>query len=155
MTHITDLSPCDYFPFKGGNRLIAVGWLESGHEYSHSEVAESLIARLTELLVNPWQPAVTMGAHDCAFCRFSRGSRQFMYNNTTINMGVNNLFVPSDNCIFVAPSLIVHYIDAHDYGPPQLFRDAVMACPDMRSMAYLRAIRKLAPKEMFATSSST
>lgn len=69
-------------------------------------------------------------------------------------MGIGNLFVPAADTIFVAPSLIVHYIDAHEYCPPQPFKDAVLGCPKMRSMKYLKAIRQHAPKEMFSAISS-
>ncbi|MCA9066976.1 MAG: hypothetical protein KDA96_28105, partial [Planctomycetaceae bacterium] len=133
MTHFADLSPCTYFPFDIGDKFTAVGWLESDHEYERGPVTEELVAQLTKLLVNPWQPCVTMGWHNCPFCRFSRGPRQFTINNTTIDMGISNLFVPAADTIFVAPSLIVHYIDAHEYCPPQQFQDAVHACPEMRS----------------------
>jgi hypothetical protein len=32
-------------------------------------------------------------------------------------------------------------LDWHEYRPPEDFRAAVLACPPMRSMAYLAAIR--------------
>jgi hypothetical protein len=40
----------------------------------------------------------------------------------------------------VAPELIVHNIAAHWYKPPDVFIEAVLACPDMRSMEYKKAI---------------
>jgi hypothetical protein len=44
--------------------------------------------------------------------------------------------------VYVAPSLVVHYIDAHQYAPPDAFQHAVTSCPPMRSMDYFKAIRK-------------
>ena len=38
--------------------------------------------------------------------------------------------------MYVAPQLIVHYIDAHDYRPPGVFCAAVEACPPLGSAAY-------------------
>ncbi len=38
------------------------------------------------------------------------------------------------------------HIDAHQYRPPDVFQQAVMACPEMRSMPYLKAIRANGPK---------
>ena len=154
MTHFADLTPCTYFPFDSDDKFIAIGWLESDHDYARGPVAEEFVTQLTALLVDPWQPCVTMGWHDCSFCRFSRGPRQFTINNTTIDMGISNLFVPAPDTIYVAPSLILHYIDAHGYSPPRQFQDAVLACAEMRSMKYLKAIRKHAPKEMSASMSS-
>ncbi|WP_154668261.1 hypothetical protein [Pseudoduganella violaceinigra] len=34
----------------------------------------------------------------------------------------------------------VHYVAAHRYLPPQIFIDAVLACPAMNSMDYKRAL---------------
>jgi hypothetical protein len=58
-------------------------------------------------------------------------------------MGFKNVFVPGDAKIYVAPELILHYIDRHGYAPPGEFQQAVLDCPTMRSVAYLRAILKL------------
>jgi hypothetical protein len=44
-----------------------------------------------------------------------------------IDLGVSNLFVPADNFVFAAPSMILHYIHGHGYDPPSSFWDAVMA----------------------------
>ena len=51
------------------------------------------------------------------------------------------LFVPGETCLYAAPSLVAHYVDAHEYRPPEAFLRAVRACPPMKSMAYLKAIR--------------
>ena len=59
-----------------------------------------------------------------------------------IMLGAANVFVPSDEAIYVAPSLVLHYIDAHAYLPPEEFRRAVEACPPMRSIEYLKALRR-------------
>ena len=37
-------------------------------------------------------------------------------------------------------------MDAHGYSPPAEFQQAVMDCPPMRSMDYLKAILKNGPK---------
>ena len=62
-----------------------------------------------------------------------------------LSLGTSNLYVPFEGGIFVSPSLIAHYIDAHDYTPPEVFQAAVLECPPMRSMAYLKAILKEGP----------
>lgn len=155
MTHFADLSPCNYFPFDTEGKFTAVGWLEKEHGYSRGPVTEEVVTQLTKLLVNPWQPCIAVGSHDCSFCRFTRGPRLFTFEDTCIEMGISNLFVPSAETIFVTPSLIIHYIDAHDYCPPKQFLDAVTACPEMRSMDYLKAIRKHAPKAMFSSGTSS
>jgi hypothetical protein len=75
-----------------------------------------------------------MGPHFCDFCRIS-----------TVG-GVANLFIPGEGVLYVAPELIVHYVDAHEYAPPIEFQRAVLACPPMRSAAYFKAILANGPK---------
>ena len=62
-----------------------------------------------------------------------------------VSIGSNNLFVPADGFLFVAPSTIIHYIDSHGYSPPIEFQRAVLECPEMRSMHYLKAILENGP----------
>lgn len=102
--------------------------------------------KLAELLVVPWQPVITMGKHDCPFCRFTGGPADFSFEGLDVQLGVRNIFIPADGFLFVAPSLILHYIDSHGYSPPSEFQQAVVACPPTRSMEYLRAIVKNGPK---------
>ncbi len=137
-----DLDPCDYFG-QGADVLRAVGWLEAGRPYARGPVADGFFEALVRLLVNPWEPAVVAGPMHCGFCRFSSGPSQLSYRAFTIQMGTKNLFVPSSGFAFVAPSLIAHYVDAHEYCPPIEFQEAVLTCQEMRSMPYLKAVSAL------------
>ena len=60
--------------------------------------------------------------------------------NDSVTLGRDNVYIPTDGRVFVAPSLVIHYIDAHHYQPPDDFQAAVLNCPEMRSMAYLKAL---------------
>jgi hypothetical protein len=66
------------------------------------------------------------GMHECDFCQFQGG------------VGGNNIFIPHNGKIYVCPELITHYINAHQYLPPNEFIEAVSICPPMRSMDYLK-----------------
>jgi len=150
MTYSADLTPCNYPFFRGeaSEKLLSVGWLYPSHDYSRGPLDQAFVAKLFDLLRHPWQPAAFGGGHDCEFCRYSWGHHSFRLagQNDSASIGINNLFVPGDNCLFVAPSLIIHYIDAHEYCPPRAFQQAVLACPDMESMEYLRAILANGPQ---------
>jgi hypothetical protein len=148
--HFTDLTPCNYFPLDAGGKFIAVGWLEPDRFYPQGSLEKEFVDKLADLLVNPWQPCVAMGYHRCGFCRLSGGPSSFRNGVSNVEMGVSNLFVPGDGFLYVAPSLILHYMDAHGYSPPAEFHAAVMACPVMRSMEYLKAILKNGPKGIVA-----
>jgi hypothetical protein len=123
-----DLAPCTYFP--GDTEVVAVGWLERGRTYATGHVDRGVYEALFEMRKNPWQPFVSMGTHECELCQFAG------------EHGSANLFIPGDGVIYVAPELIVHYMNAHGYSPPEAFCRAVLACPPLRSMQYLKAIKE-------------
>jgi hypothetical protein len=129
MAWYEDLTPCDYFGTERASFLRSVGWLSRGRHFPTGTVDERVYPKLVELLLDPWQPAVATGPHPCDLCLYKPEAR-----------GVKNLFLPGNGCIFVCPELIVHYMNAHGYCPPQVFCDAVLACPAMRSMEYHKAV---------------
>ena len=124
-----------------GEHARAVGWLDPVHEFSTGTVSIGFFERLVALLKSPWQPAAAAGRHRCAFCKFTGGPSSISYAGDTIVLGSSVLVVPSANALFVAPSMIAHYVDAHGYSPPQAFMEAVLNCPEMRSIPYLRLLR--------------
>lgn len=141
MTHYKDLDSCSYFDWVDA-RLIAVGWLDNSHDVPSGQATQAFFEALANLLVNPWQPVAIAGRHACSFCRFTGGPSELSVGNSKIRVGSTNLFVPTPTCVFVAPSLVLHYIDAHDYAPPEEFKEAVELCPPMHSMPYLKMIRQ-------------
>ena len=130
MAHFDDLTPCTYFPGTA-DKLRAVGWLENGHPFPKGTTSAAFLARLKQLLVSPWAPIDFMGPHFCDLCP----------PGTRIGC-VENLFVPTEDAVLVTPTLIEHYIEAHQYQPPELFIAAVMRCPEMNSPEYVAAINR-------------
>jgi hypothetical protein len=141
MAYYQDLATLSLF---GETKLpaLAIGWLDPAHDYRRGAVSPKFFESLISLLVDPWQPAVAAGVHRCAFCRFTGGPAELRYSGMTARLGAANLFVPSDQQLLIAPSLIAHYIDAHAYAPPPEFQEAVQRCPPMKSMQYLRLIKE-------------
>ena len=119
MTYYADLA--NTTQIDSGPLVRAIGWLSAGHPFSRGvsppEFVEKLRAlcarwaRSTEAL--GWPAAG--GPHRCDFC--------------ATFMAAGNLGVPAENVLFVAPEMVIHYVEAHQYSPPQAFIDAVMACP--------------------------
>lgn len=105
----------------------SIGWLDGEHDFPTGQVSAEFFERLTELARDPFEPFSSMGFHECEVCQFpeARNGR--------------NMFIPGDGFIFVSPAMIVHYVAAHSYRPPDEFITAVMACPDMRTTAYRKA----------------
>jgi hypothetical protein len=142
VTYYEDLCACDYFGL-ANVPLIAVGWLESGQPVPTGDVSPVVFERLFDLVVNPWLPGPSvmfMGWHNCDLCRNGqRGLREVRLGSRSHHVGSGNLFVPTDARLYVAPSLILHYIDTHGYAPPREFQQAVLACPPIGSDEYTRA----------------
>ena len=65
---------------------------------------------------------------------------QIERDGLVVYFGATNLYVPGDGCVYVAPSMIAHYVDVHRYEPPAVFWEAVMNCPEMASETYKRAL---------------
>lgn len=150
--HLTDLQPLKFPPFDRFDKLIAVGWLEPGHEFATGDVSAEFVNKLAGLLVNPWEPAFAMGRHPCGFCRFTGGPATLQIGDfpgrKEVRIGAANLWLPADGFLFVAPSMMLHYIDAHGYSPPAEFQAAVMECPEMRSLDYLKLLTQNGPAEL-------
>jgi len=64
-----------------------------------------------------------------------------------VGIGASNLYIPGKNCIYVAPSLIAHYIAVHSYEPPEEFWNAVAGCPEMNCENYRKALLSNGPSD--------
>jgi len=149
---IEDLSPCTYVASSRSDceKLKAVGWLAWGHPYTEREIQlpETRFVQLLRLLVDPWQPLFFMGGHECEFCPEEPHEdlpayyrrHQIERDGLVVDFGANNLYVPGEGCVYVAPSMIAHYVDVHRYEPPVAFWEAVMNCPEMGSETYKQAL---------------
>ena len=156
MTYYPDLSPCTYFdrnrPITAewwASYLIAVGWLDLQELEPHTDIPETdeILDKLFSLLADPWEPTSYLGYHPCGFCPDAppKTATEVVYNGHTYVTGATNIFVPGPGKIFVAPSLIAHYVLDHAYRLPAEFRGALLSCPPPRSRAYARAIRRNGP----------
>jgi hypothetical protein len=134
MSYFPDLTPWSCF---GHDRLIAVGWLEGGKPFPTGSVDPALVAKLRALFVDAWQPVHSLGPYKCTLC-----SRWKLFGRP---VSQRKLFVPGTGFLYVAPDLILHYIEAHQYAPPAEFLEAVRACPEMNSPAYQAAARENGP----------
>ena len=106
---IEDLSTQAYFAHGGNVR--AVGWLEAGHSFPRGPVAPEFLAVLKEHVAKACQPVNFMGEHHCILC--DEGPPPWKSRK-----GHRNLLVPTAGLLYVAPELVVHYIEDHGYQPP-------------------------------------
>lgn len=124
MATFEDLVPLTYFGPQAAAVLVAVGWLGRESRFRTGPVTGEFYERLKQLMACPFTPMVSAGGHACELCQFDpvRGS--------------GNLFVPEGNRLLVCPELVLHYIAAHHYQPPEVFREAVLRCPDPGGSEY-------------------
>ena len=147
MTYLADLSPWTYGPPEY-EVFLAVGWLDAEHPFTQGPVESRILYKLVELATQPWEPGHFMGFHTCELCPPSSttlfGTRVTI-GGRHLTLGADNLFIPHRRRIYVAPSLILHYIVSHGYQPPQAFLDAARYCPPMWSTKYEIWLRAGAP----------
>ena len=121
---IPDLDTNGYFA--KGPDVRSIGWLESDHPYRRGPVSSAFLLRLREHVESAYEPITTRGWHVCTLCP----------EGTETRCG-STLMIPTPQRFYLAPGMIVHYIEAHDYQPPEKFVEAVMACPPQKSADYM------------------
>ncbi|MFN0178011.1 MAG: hypothetical protein ACKVZ0_04365 [Gemmatimonadales bacterium] len=158
MTYYPDLTRCSYFDDEirrtgssvASVPLIAVGWLDDrlpnppGTPGALAPVADALV-RLWLADVDLWRPA--LGYHGCRLCGRSpdRAPTEVDFSGRRLHVGKGFVSIPAPRGLYVAPSMIIHYILSHGYEPPAAFRAALETCPDPHSPAYGRALRRHGP----------
>jgi len=123
MTHFPDLSVYEYS--KRSGHALNVGWLGQGHSFETGPVSTDVRDALVRLAGNSVN--VMRGLHYCDFC----DAESPLYVETSdgqvrASLGTGEIQAIAENgVVYLAPTLLVHYIDAHDYLPPAVFLSAV------------------------------
>ena len=121
MSSYADLSTDSFVG--SGERLRAIGWLSLDHDFPRGRLDGSLLDRIKHHISTAYQPVAYGGWHDCEFCGNYKG--------------FGNLWIPTPELVYVAPEMIVHYIEEHRYLPPREFCEAVVACPIQGSPEFM------------------
>ena len=121
--YFPDLSPWGQCPYDAHDAPFkSIGWLSKDNPFQTGELIPEVLAALrtfTKEAVSFW---IACGHHRCEFCPPAGPW-------TLANVSNREILVPARGVIYVAPVLILHYIEAHRYIPPDEFIDALMACP--------------------------
>lgn len=123
VAYYADLSPYEYT--NTDLPMLNVGWLAAGHEFRTGGVPNEVLSRLLRLA--DAQVNIMRGVHDCEFCAEESPIRMAAPNERGyVALGMGEIRVTGDcGRLYAAPSLILHYIQAHDYRPPDDFIRAV------------------------------
>ncbi|WP_129842722.1 hypothetical protein [Streptomyces sp. RFCAC02] len=133
MTHYTDLSPYSYLPetVQPGVHALNVGWLAPFHRHPKGAVPPAFTEALA-LLCRDDRRAVTRGFHPCGLWHRPGAAPgkpvRTAVGGVPVTLGTAEVRVAApDGTLLIAPTLVLHYVTAHRYRPPDAFIDAVMA----------------------------
>ena len=117
---------------------MAIGWIERGNHFPKGRTDNVVLERIHALrdeFRTAFPSIVFRGLHACSLC--SAGNA----GGATLDQSHINLFIPHRGFVFVAPARVDHYIQAHEYLPPESFAEALLACPSPLSPEYRSAIQ--------------
>jgi len=92
-----------------GIKHTKIAWLDEGKQYTKGKCPSEFVEKLKTLDVR----VHTKGWHTCPFCKNATSSTQFIWQI-------------KGKLHYDVPEMIIHYIEEHDYLPPQEFIDFVM-----------------------------
>jgi hypothetical protein len=128
--HYPDLTPYEYGRADPCATVVNIGWLSIEHSFPKGDVSADFVRTLRRLVASPVN--LYRGSHLCEFCppppkELSPGGT-WMVKPPLGTTGNGEIRVSGlDGTVYVAPVLIAHYVEAHQYVPPAEFVDAVMA----------------------------
>ena len=141
-----DLTKYSYTKMGSRASLRNIGWLDPSTPFSRGEAPKKFIDRVataTVLLGN-----VMRGTHRCRYCE----QDEIYYDPDGIRLllGFSEAWLPSpvQEVIYIAPSLLIHYVTAHGYLPPEQVVNDIVALPpdeadwDTPSGAYRRLVKR-------------
>ncbi len=128
MFYYQDLSPWTRFGDKAAQQLKAIGWIDQSHAFTQATIDPAIIVKLQQL-PRPAPVAIAfLGIDECTLCQKTANDTSFV--------------IPGHGFLYVYPELLLHYINKHNYAPPQEFCDAVQNCPPLTSPEYVEAVKQ-------------
>ena len=112
MAYFADLTPHTYTP-TGDLEVLNVGWLDEGRPFPVGTTPQEFRDALLDLCRRPI--LLHRGVHVCWFCRGGLAG-----NGQIRVLGPKGTW-------YAAPTLVHHYVSAHEYSPPADFVGAVLS----------------------------
>lgn len=125
--YFADLTPYEYGRENAKPDVLNIGWLSAGHQFPVGPTSEGFRADLRRLVQAPVN--LYRGIHLCEFCPpppeklTPSGLRTI--DPVPGTFGNGEIRVRAHDITYVAPVLVLHYVEAHSYAPPAEFVRAV------------------------------
>jgi hypothetical protein len=102
-----------------------IGWLENS-DFPKGDFNLNLLNKIKTILFAN-RVNLSRGISYCKICK-TREHIYINYKDKQELLGISEFWIPNKNYsnILVAPDLIIHYIEIHNYLPPEDFIDNVM-----------------------------
>jgi len=128
MAYFEDLTPYIYGGAEESNSILNIGWLSDKFDFPTGKLSRGIFSKIDTLIKEPTN--LYRGSHHCEFCPqpiHEKVEGQFLSKIVRdCHSGNGEIRVQGDNGItYVAPTLIAHYIEAHQYLPPREFINAI------------------------------
>ena len=125
--HFEDLSRYSYTKMTSRAALKNVGWLATDVPFDQGPEPPGLLEKIqtaTSITRNPMR-----GIHGCPFCGHEH-VRELVEGREAL-LGMSEVWFPSpsNEVVYIAPSLLLHYVRRHGYLPPAEFVQAALALP--------------------------
>jgi hypothetical protein len=126
--YFPDFSPYQYGNVEPSADVLNVGWLSATHAFATGPADVQLIDALRKLIASPVE--LYRGQHYCEFCPepFWDANKGRLVDAGPEARGSGEIRVVSASGVtYAAPLLVLHYVMAHSYRPPEEFIEAAVA----------------------------
>ncbi|RSS73348.1 hypothetical protein [Streptomyces sp. WAC06614] len=126
MTYYPDLATYDY-DYHAPPEGLTIGWLEGDEAFPTGESSDEFVTDLLDL--GAFLDHKARGFHHCTICPvLTEPMATSPRTGQTYPLGHAEIRATApDGTLYVAPNLIIHYVQEHGYLPPTQFVEAVRA----------------------------
>lgn len=118
MTYQKDLTP-DTYHGRPQENVLAFGWLDKDYPFDTGETDPSVLLYFDWLLEGDY----FRGFHMCEFC-----TEKDTYGRVPNGNGSYRILDPRSGITYVAPVLVKHYIEKHQYLIPNEVEETILYC---------------------------
>jgi hypothetical protein len=149
--YFEDLQHYSYYMPKALQSVLTVGWLDASKPYTAGKVIDEFRAKLARVMSLTGNTCVHVnrvrGVHPCNLCE----ARSFgeVDPKGVMHVGSSEVWIPKQGGgFFAAPSMLIHYVEEHQYVPPRDFVDALMSFGEDQPFSAQTEYERLAAESM-------